>query len=66
MLAQTRAEEEADKLRDVIRAEKEKAVAKEQAQQAKYVADKVEQEGRAKAAANRALVSAGLNVSPLS
>ena len=60
MLAQTRAEEEADKLRAVIRAEKEKAVAKEQAEQAKYVADKVEQEGRAKAAANQALVNAGL------
>ena len=60
MLAQTRAEEEADKLRAVIQAEKEKAVAKEQAEQAKYVADKVEQEGRAKAAANQALVNAGL------
>lgn len=60
MLAQTRAEEEADKLRAVIRAEKEKAVAKEQAEQARYVADKVEQEGRAKAAANQALVNAGL------
>lgn len=60
MLAQTRAEEEADKLRSVIRAEKEKAVAEQQALQAKFVADKVEQEGRAKAAANRALVDAGL------
>jgi len=60
MLAQTRAEEEAAKLKAVIQAEKEKAVAKEQAEQAKYVADKVEQEGRAKAAANQALVNAGL------
>lgn len=60
MLAQKRAAEEADKLEAVIRAEKEKLVAKEQALQAKFTADKIEQEGRAKAAANLALNKAGL------
>lgn len=60
LLAKKKADEEAAKLEAVIRAEKEKLVAKEQALQAKYTADRVEQEGRAKAAANRALVAAGL------
>ena len=60
LLADTRANEEAEKLKAVIQAEKAKDVAKEEALQAKYVADKVEQEGRAKAVANQALRSAGL------
>jgi len=60
LIAKKRADEEADKLEAVIRAEKEKLVAKEQALQAKYTADKIEQEGRAKAAANLALNRAGL------
>lgn len=60
LIAKKRADEEADKLEAVIRAEKEKLVAKEQALQAKYTADKIEQEGRAKAAANLALNKAGL------
>lgn len=60
LLEETRAREEADKLQAVIQAEKAKDVAKEEALQAKYVADKVEQEGRAKAVANQALRAAGL------
>ena len=54
------AEQEADKLQAVIQAQKAKEVAKEEALQAKYIADKIAEEGRAQAEANRALVSAGL------
>jgi len=60
LLEETRAQEEADKLKAVIQAEKLKDVAQQEALQAKFVADKVEQEGRAKAVANQALRSAGL------
>lgn len=60
MLAKVKAEQEADKLQAVIQAQKSKEVAKEQALQAKYIADKIAEEGRAQAEANRALVSAGL------
>lgn len=60
LIASVRAKEEADEQKSVIRARKAKLVAAEQAQQAKFVADKIEQEGRAKAAANLALVRAGL------
>jgi len=60
MLEETRAREEADKLKAVIQAEMAKAVAQQEALQAKFYADKVEQEGRAKAIANQALRAAGL------
>ncbi len=60
LIAQTRANQEASKLEAVIKAEKEKLVAKEEAEKAKYTADKIEEEGRAQAAANKALVAAGL------
>lgn len=60
MLAKVKAEQEADKLQAVIQAQKEKEVAKEEALRAKYIADKIAEEGRAQAEANRALVSAGL------
>lgn len=60
LLAETEARELAAKKEAVIRAEKEKEVAKERALQAKFTADKIEEEGRAQAAANRALVAAGL------
>ena len=59
-IAQVKATEEAEEQREVIKARKAKLVAREQAEQAKFVADKIEQEGRAQAAANRALVEAGL------
>lgn len=60
LLEETRASEEAEKLKAVIQAEKAKAVAQQEALQAKFYADKVEQEGRAKAIANQALRAAGL------
>jgi hypothetical protein len=60
LIAKTRAEQEAAKLSAVIQAEREKLVAKEEAEQAKYIADKIEEEGRAQAAKNMALVKAGL------
>lgn len=60
LIAQTKAKYEAEKSKAVIEAEKAKDVAREEALQAKFVADKVEQEGRAQAAANLALVKAGL------
>ena len=60
LIAQTRANQEAAKLEAVIQAEKEKLVAREEAEKAKYTADKIEEEGRAQAAANKALVAAGL------
>ncbi|MDG2331744.1 MAG: hypothetical protein P8M05_09140 [Flavobacteriales bacterium] len=60
MLAKVKAEQEADKLQAVIQAEKAKEVAREEALQAKFIADKIAEEGRAQAEANRALVSAGL------
>ncbi len=59
-IAQVKATEEAEEQKEVIQARKAKLVAKEQAEQAKYTADKIEQEGRAQASANRALVEAGL------
>lgn len=60
MLAKVKAEREADKLQAVISAQKEKEVAREEALKAKFIADKIAEEGRAQAEANRALVSAGL------
>ena len=60
MLAKVKAEQEADKLQAVIQAEKAKEVAQQEALQAKYIADKIAEEGRAQAEANKALVSAGL------
>ena len=60
LIAETTAREEAKEKEAVIQARKSKLVAKEEALQAKYTADKIEEEGRAKAAANKALVSAGL------
>lgn len=60
LIAKTRANEESAKLQDVIRAEKKKLVAEQSAIEAKFNADKIEQEGRAQAAANKALVAAGL------
>lgn len=60
LIAQTQAREEADEQKEVIQARKAKLVAKEQADQAKFTADRIEEEGRAKAAANLALVKAGL------
>lgn len=60
MLAKVKAEQEAEKLQAVIQAQMEKEVAREEAFQAKYIADKIAEEGRAQAEANRALVSAGL------
>lgn len=60
MLAKVKAEQEADKLRAVIQAKKEKEVAEQEAMTAKYIADKIAEEGRAQAEANRALVNAGL------
>lgn len=59
-IAQVKSEEEAEEQRAVIKARKEKLVAKEDAEKAAYVAKKVEEEGRAQAAANQALVTAGL------
>lgn len=70
-IAQAKADQEVQKITEVTMAEKEKAVAVLQAQKeqevAKYealkaieVAKKVKAEGEAQAAANRALVSAGL------
>ncbi len=60
LIAKTRAEQEAAKLEAVIQAEKEKLVAKEDAEKARYIANKIEEEGRAEAAKNMALVKAGL------
>lgn len=60
MLAKVKAEQEADKLQAVIQAQKAKEVAQQEALQAKYIADKIAEEGRAQAEANKALVSAGL------
>jgi len=59
-IAIVKADEEAAEQREVIQARKAKLVAQEQALQAKFTADKIEEEGRAQAAANRALVLAGL------
>lgn len=59
-LAVTTAREESAELEAVIQARKAKLVAKEQAEQAVYIADKIAEEGRAQAEANRALVAAGL------
>ena len=50
---------------EVTKAEQAYEVARLQALEAKEIAKKIEQEGVAKAAANRALVNAGLNVSPI-
>ena len=60
LIAETKATMEAEELKAVIQARKAKLVAKEEAAQAAYTADKIEQEGRAQAAANLALVRAGL------
>lgn len=60
LIAKTKADQEAAKLSAVIQAEREKEVAQQQAEQAKFIANKIEEEGRAEAAKNRALVAAGL------
>jgi len=60
LISEVKAKEEALEQESIIRARKEKLVAKEQADQAMFIADKIEEEGRAEAAKNRALVSAGL------
>lgn len=60
LIAKTKADQEAAKLSAVIQAEKEKEVAQQQAEQAKFIANKIEEEGRAEAAKNRYLVAAGL------
>lgn len=59
-IATVRAEQEAEELAAVIQARRAKLVAQEEALQAKFIADKIAEEGRAQAEANRALVSAGL------
>ena len=59
-LATTRATEEAAKLEAVIRMEKEVELSRLASNQAKYDAQKVKWDGDAKAAANQALVRAGL------
>lgn len=59
-IEETRAIELAEKEKSVIQAQKAKEVEKENALKAKYTADKIEEEGRAQAAANQALVNAGL------
>jgi len=59
-VAKAKYEEEVIKERAVVNAEKSFQVAEFEARQAKEVAKKIEAEGRAKAAANKALVSAGL------
>lgn len=61
LIAQTRAKYEAQKIQAVILAEQMKDVAQQEALQAKYVADKTEQEGRAEAAVAAAKVKAGLD-----
>ncbi len=60
LIEETRARELASKEEAVIQAQKDMEVAKERATEAKYVAERIEQEGRANAAANEALVKAGL------
>ena len=55
-----RARKEAEKLEAVIAAQQAKEVAREEALQAKFIADRIAEEGRAQAVANRALVDAGL------
>ncbi len=60
MIAEKSATEEAAKIEAVIRAQKETAVAAEQAKQAKHIAAKVTAEQKAQAEANRLLVAAGL------
>lgn len=62
-IARVRATQEAAKIEAVIKAEKATLVAQEQAKQAKFIADKIAEEGRAQAEANRALVAAGLTPS---
>lgn len=58
--AKAKWEQEKIKAVEVTKAEQEFEVARLEAQKAKEVAKRVEAEGEAKAAANRALVSAGL------
>lgn len=60
LIADVRAKQEALEQESVIQARKAKLVEMENAEKAKYTALKVEQEGRAKAIANQALVNAGL------
>ena len=59
-IEEVKARKEAEKLEAVIMAQQKKEVAEQEAFQAKYIADKIAEEGRAQAAANKALVAAGL------
>ena len=59
-IEEVKAKKEAEKLEAVIMAQQQKEVAEQEALQAKYIADKIAEEGRAQAAANKALVAAGL------
>jgi len=59
-IAQVKSTEEAEEQKAIIQARKAKLVAKEEAEQAVYIANKIAEEGRAQAEANRALVAAGL------
>ena len=59
-IEEVKARKEAEKLEAVIIAQQKKEVAEQEAFQAKYIADKIAEEGRAQAAANKALVAAGL------
>ena len=63
--AEAKWKQEAIKAAEVTKAEQEYEVARLAALKAKEEAKKIEAEGMAKAAANRALVNAGLNVSPI-
>lgn len=60
LIAETTAREEAKERELVIQARRAKLVEKENAEKAKHIANRIEEEGRAKAAANLALVKAGL------
>jgi len=59
-IAKAKADEEVEKIKEVTQASKKFEVAKFAALEAKEKAKKIKAEGEAKAAANRALVSAGL------
>ena len=59
-IEEVKAKKEAEKLEAVIMAQQQKEVAEQEAMRAKYIADKIAEEGRAQAAANKALVAAGL------
>lgn len=60
LLAETRATEEAGKLKAVIQMQKEVELARLSAEQARFDAQRIKWEGDARASANRALVNAGL------